>query len=309
MFSEKKTFLCFSFLVLGLAATAQKDSAAFFNPSKEFNQHRFRSVLFTEATLYGASLAGLNELWYKDFSRSSFHSFNDNDEWLQMDKAGHVVTSYYVGKIGIGLMKWTGVERKRAIWYGGLLGTFYQSSIELLDGFSSGWGFSYGDFAANLGGSALVIGQQLAWDEQRVVLKFSYHQTEFPAYRPDALGSNVVEKIMKDYNGQTYWLSANISSFLGKNNKFPKWLNLAGGYGANGMTGGRFNPPYTDASGKQVMFDRYREYYFSFDVELSRIKTRSAFLKSCFSTFGFIKVPAPALILSEKGLSFNAFYF
>ena len=107
-----------------------------------------------------------------------------------MDKVGHVTTSYYVGRVGMQLYKWSGVKRKKAIWYGGMLGSVYQSTIEVLDGYSSGWGFSWGDFTANTAGSLLFIGQELAWDEQRIVLKFSFMQSEYSKFRPNLLGKN-----------------------------------------------------------------------------------------------------------------------
>ena len=110
---------------------------------------------------------------------------------------------------------------------------------------------------------------------------------------------------MKDYNGQTYWLSINLASFMKKETNFPSWLNVAVGYGATGMTGGSFNPPYIDENGNQLYFDRYRQYYISLDADLSRIRTNSKFLKALFKTIGFIKIPAPALEFNKNGVSAN----
>ena len=270
--------------------------------SNSFNQKRLALVVTTESVLYGTSLIGLNELWYKDYPRSSFHFFDDNREWLQMDKIGHVTTSYYVGRIGFGLMKWSGVERKKAIWYGGMLGSVYQSTIEMLDAYSSEWGFSVADFAANTAGSLLMIGQELAWNEQRIVLKYSFIQSKYSKYRPNLLGVNLQENLLKDYNGQTYWLSINPSSFMSNESKFPKWLNIALGYGGEGMTGGTFNPPFIDEMGNQIYFDRYRQFYISLDVDLTRLKIKSKFLKMVFNTVGFIKIPAPTLEFNKNGV-------
>ncbi|MGQ0829986.1 MAG: DUF2279 domain-containing protein [Bacteroidota bacterium] len=302
LFNKKYFLIIASILSAIIPSNAQSDSSSFFTPSTTFNKKRLAIVAGTEVVVCGGTLIGLSQLWYKDYPRSSFHFFNDNTEWLQMDKAGHVVTSYYIGRLGIGLMKWSGVERKKAIWYGSLLGFVYQSTIEVLDGYSADWGFSLGDFAYNTAGSFLVIGQELAWDEQRIILKFSFRQSKYAKYRPNLLGNNLQENIFKDYNGQIYWLSVNLASFMSKETKFPKWLNVALGYGAEGMTGGEFNPPYIDANGYQIYFDRYRQYYLSLDVDLSRIKTKSRFLKSLFTTIGFIKFPLPALEFSEKGV-------
>jgi len=304
------SFLCS--LVAAPFSFAQKDSSSiqihdsirlshseFPGPSAITKKRRLLLVAGTEAALYGGSILGLNELWYKDYPRSSFHFFNDNSEWMQMDKIGHFTTSYYIGRVGFRLLKWSGVDGKKAIWYGGMLGSLYQSTIEMLDGYSSEWGFSLGDFAANTSGSFLVIGQELAWHEQRIVLKYSFRQSEFANYRPNLLGKNIQEHMLKDYNGQTYWLSVNPSSFMRKESKFPKWLNVAVGYGANGMTGAKQNPTYYDSSGKQVYFDRYRQYYLSLDVDLTRIKTRSKFLRTIFYSVGFIKIPAPSIEFSN----------
>jgi hypothetical protein len=292
-------FLIFLYSVADLSA--QTDSLKV--PS--LNKNRIALVAGTEAGLYTGSLIGLNELWYKHYPRTSFHFFNDNREWLQMDKIGHVTTAYYVGRIGIDLFKWGGMERKKAIWFGGMLGWVYQSTIEVLDGYSTEWGFSTGDFAANTGGSLLVIAQELIWDEQRIVLKYSFQQSRYARYRPNVLGSNLQENLLKDYNGQTYWLSVNPASFLHGSNCFPKWLNIAVGYGADGMIGGYANPMLTDENGNSIYFERYRQFYLSLDVDLTRIKTRSLFLKTLFNSLGFIKIPAPALEFSRHGMKGN----
>ncbi len=318
LFKTKYTFIfIFTFVAVYSRAQISNDSikklpsvsdsavtfiSAHYCPTQVFNKKRFTLVIGTEAALYGGSLIGLNTLWYKDYPRSSFHFFNDNEEWLQMDKIGHLTTSYYVGRVGAKLFKWSGVERKKAIWYGGMLGSVYQSTIEILDGYSSEWGFSLGDFTANTAGSLLCVGQELAWDEQRIVLKYSFMQSEFAKYRPNILGDNLQENVLKDYNGQTYWLSVNPGSFMSKETKFPKWLNIAVGYGANGMTGGDFNPPYIDKNGFQIYHERYRQYYLSFDVDLTRIKTKSRLLNTVFYSIGFIKIPAPAVEFSKKGV-------
>ncbi len=282
--------------------TAQTDSLkTSLNPAS-YNKKRIACIAGTEAVLYTGSLVLLNELWYKQYPRTSFHFFNDNREWLQMDKIGHVTTAYYVGRIGIDFFRWGGMQRKKAIWLGGMLGSVYQTTIEVLDGFSSEWGFSTGDFAANTAGSMLVIAQELVWDEQRIVLKFGFQQSRFAQYRPNVLGSNLRENILKDYNGQTYWLSVNPASFMKETTGFPRWLNIAVGYGAEGMTGGNANPTMIDGNGNAVELERYRQFYLSLDVDLTRIKTRSAFLKGLFTTIGFIKIPAPAIEFNKYGI-------
>jgi hypothetical protein len=258
---------------------------------------RLAAVLSVQGALYLGSLGGLYFLWYKNYPQSSFHFFNDNNEWLQMDKCGHATTSYYISMVGNWSYRWAGLSKKQSAWYGGLLAEAYMLNIEILDGFSSEWGFSLGDFTANTLGAAIFVSQQLIWDEQRFRLKFSFHQTTYPVYNPDQLGSNLIQQILKDYNGQSYWLSGNISSFLPKTSRFPKWLNIAFGYGAGGMTGASANVVNQDVPPQQ----RYRRFMLSVDVDLTRIPTHSKILKCIFTVLSFIKIPAPAIEYNTLG--------
>lgn len=273
------------------------------------NKKRLYPVVAAEALAFGGSLFLLNNLWYKDYPRSSFHFFNDNKEWQQMDKLGHATTSCTIGALGYKTLRWCGVDNKKAIWFGGSMGSVYLLTIEVLDGLSSEWGFSLGDFSANTFGSVVFMSQQFAWNEQRIQFKWSYHQTEFVELRPDLLGSNWTESWLKDYNGQTYWLSGNISSFLSKDSRFPKWLNLAVGYGAEGMIGGYSNP--AEHNGQPMpTFDRYRQFYISPDIDFTRIPTKSKFLKVAFFALNFLKVPAPALEFNTLNkVKFHPLYF
>ncbi len=252
----------------------------------------------------GAAITGsliyLNQAWYKSYSTGSFHLFNDNGEWLQMDKVGHTFSTYQVGRYMFQTMQWAGFTKNQSIFIGGTSGLAYMTAIEIMDGFSSGWGFSWGDMSANFAGSALCVAQQYFWNEQRIGLKYSFHQTSFPQYRPNLLGSNLSEQILKDYNGQTYWLSVNIASFLKKENKFPKWLNVALGYGASGMISGDNNYVYINSDGSIIGNNRYRKCFLSLDLDFTKIKTKSRFLKSVFSAINCFKIPFPAIELSES---------
>jgi len=278
-------------------------NSSLFSQQDTLNQKRLKTVIAAEVIGYTATMTGLYTLWYKDEPSSSFHPFNDNKEWLQMDKIGHGVTSYYVGLAGFEALKWSGVSRKKSIWYGGTLGLFFLTSVEVFDGYSEAWGFSWGDVAVNTAGSGLFIAQQLAWNEQRVLFKYSFRKSKYADIRPNLLGENLLQNVIKDYNGQTYWASANIASFLGKGTTFPKWLNLALGYGADGMVGAfnnNFDPTKT----------RQRQYYISLDIDLTRIKTKSKLANTVLGAFGFIKFPLPTIEFNQQGKTkFYGVYF
>lgn len=277
----------------------------FLTPSDSLNTARRNALVITEASVIGLSLVGLNQLWYADYEKSKLHTLNDNDEWLQMDKFGHVFSSYQVGRAGAELLNWSGVVKKDQLLYGATLGFGFLTVVEVFDGYSKEWGFSWGDMISNAAGTGLYVGQELLWEEQRFTLKYSFHQTKYASQRPDKLGEGLLEEILKDYNGQTYWLSANVHSFF-KNDKIPKWLNVAFGYGAEGMLAGNEE---TEAL-SFLNSDRKRQYYLSLDIDLSRIKTDSHFLKSVFSVLNVIKVPFPTLEFNDKnGIKFHAIYF
>jgi hypothetical protein len=266
---------------------------------------------------YGSSLIILSNTWYKNYPHSSFHTFNDDNEWMQVDKFGHGWTSYNTGRLSAGMWKWAGLSDKKATWIGGLSGAAYLTVIEFLDGHSAEWGWSWGDMTANIFGSGLFISQQLGWHEQRIQYKFSFHRKNYGDVQleqrsDDLFGSSWNERMLKDYNAQTYWFSVNLKSFF-KQSNLPPWLNVSVGYGADGMFGG-FQNIATDANGN-ITFDRrdiprIRQFYLAPDIDFTKIKTNSKFLKTVFTALNAFKCPAPALMIDSKGkVRLYAIYF
>ena len=285
---------------------AQNNLDYFLKPSDTFNLKRKNTVLITQTAISVGTIVGLSQIWYKDYPKSRFHFINDNSQWLQMDKVGHVFSAYQLGSLSKNTLQWSGVDSKDQLVYGATFGFIYLSAVEVLDGFSAEWGASTGDIAANATGTVLFISQELIWKEQRIVPKFSFHTTSFASIRPNTLGSTLNEQILKDYNGQTYWLSVNLHSFF-KKSKIPNWLNVAVGYGAEGMVSGKsdfFDPNIT------FQDKRYRQFYLSLDADLTKIKTKSHFLKTIFSVFNTIKIPAPSVEFTSRGVvNFHCLYF
>src|SRR6186713_224237 len=111
-----------SLLALPLLLRVHSPAAAqdFFKPSSNYNQGRVNGVVFAEAAVGTAVTIGLNYLWYKKFPRSPFHFFNDNNEWLSMDKVGHATTAYNIAAIQGDLLRWGGVRAGTAALAGTL---------------------------------------------------------------------------------------------------------------------------------------------------------------------------------------------
>lgn len=279
------------FLILAGMALFPKSSQgqSFWEPSDTLHKPRIRGIAIGTSAAYGATLIGLNELWYANYPRSSFHFHDDFEDWQQMDKAGHIVASYYEGMAFMEMLKWAGLEDRKATWIGGSAGFILQSPIEILDGFSKEWGASPTDAAANAVGSGLLIGQELLWEEQKIRLKYSFSPTNYASKRPELLGSNTIEQIFKDYNGQTYWVSASMNDVIPGASGLPEWLNVSAGYSGKGMLGGSRNPAeYQD-------INRVRQYYLAPDINTAAINTHSGFLNRMLYVLSFLKVPMPTV--------------
>lgn len=261
------------------------------------NKKRLRTFVIASSATYVVSMVALNNLWYSNSPRESFHFFNDADEWMQVDKVGHFYSAFQLSYIGSKSLQWSNVSKRKSDVVGSVIGFGILASIEVMDGFSSSYGASVSDLAANALGSTFYLGQNLLWDEIRIYPKFSFHPTSFADERPEVLGENLAQQIFKDYNGQTYWLSVDMDKFC----RFPKWLNLAVGYGATGMIAATddYPSPHTPM----------RQFYLGLDLDLTAIHTKSKALKTLIFFANMIKVPFPTLEFSKEGTKAYVFYF
>jgi hypothetical protein len=290
-------------VLINHALYASKDSLPNFKARKFF-------LTGSTGILSAGSIAYLGHVWYSKYNTSSFHDFDDSKEWLQMDKVGHTLTNFQMSHLMMKSFDWAGFSRKKSIWIGGTIGFSYMTIVEVMDGFSKGWGFSITDMGCNALGTAIAMTQHAAWNEQRFNLKFSVHTTSYPQYNPDLLGDDFGSKLLKDYNGQTYWLSVSPFCFIKSDRKLPKWLAISFGYGADGMLGAFYNNvAVVDEQGNVTEFQRQRQYYLSLDVDLSKIKTKNKYLKAVFNAFNILKIPAPTLEFQNGKTNFHYLYF
>ena len=298
-----RTCVCTILLLKSIGFTkAQSDSIDLYKKKQAIlKASSFGGSILLGTTLYFA--------WYKNYSTNTFHFFNDAPEWLQMDKAGHVYSNYQLSLLGFNACKWANYSDKQSLIYSSVASFGYFTSIEIMDGFSSGWGFSGSDMLANASGISLFAIQQHFLKDQFIKLKFSFHKTDYPKYRKELLGENRVEQLLKDYNGQTYWLSFNPFYFSSESNKFPKWLNLSIGYGADGMISGRGNYVIIPNTGNTIGNDRLRKLLLSFDLDLTKIKTKKKLVKSLLLIFNSIKIPAPAIELKKNKINVYVLYY
>lgn len=290
--SSAGIFLLLAIFAAGGVSAQQIDSL-------QVNKKRLTKLVVFSAAAYSGTLIGLSELWYKDSGRQSFRFFNDNAEWKQVDKLGHFYAGFYFSYGTSKALRWSNVKQRKADLIGAATGFLVLAPIEIFDGFSDAYGASAGDLVANAAGSVFFLSQSLLWNETRVYPKFSFHPTDYAGLRPNTLGDSFSSQLLKDYNGQTYWICFDMDKFM----KFPEWLNLAIGYGAQGMVYAR------DSQNNEAGFSAYRQYYLSVDFDLTGIRTRSKVLKTLFKVVSLVKLPAPAMELSKKGVKFHPAYF
>ena len=174
-------FLFYSILLTSSVNGQISNDLSFFEIPDSLSKKRALVVGISSATVYTASLITLNEFWYKGFEKTSFQTFNDWGEWENMDKYGHAFSAYIETKLFFSASRWTGLSKKKSAIAAFAFSTLAQTSIEILDGHSARWGWSWHDVAFNTGGSLLFSLQEFAWQEQRLRMKLSYTPIDYDA--------------------------------------------------------------------------------------------------------------------------------
>ncbi len=296
-------------LVLLLGGSFNLSSAQCNDPADSLNRQKLRKLMLGTGMVYTAGQAGLYQVWYRHQAAQSFRFFNDASEWKQVDKAGHAYSVFQLSQLGARSLRHTGMPAHKSVILGSVAGFAMMLPVEVMDGFSAAYGASWPDLIANASGAALYASQMLLWQHIKFQPKFSFHRTPLAMQRPNLLGSTWYEEIIKDYNGQTYWLSADLYSFGRDGLRFPKWLNVAVGYGMQNMVYAHSseNEPYG--------LHPQREYYLALDIDLSHYrKAPITFGNRLWNTLLYavnaIHLPAPALCYRQgSGFVFYPLYF
>lgn len=238
------------------------------------------------AIIYGLPFAA----WYDWRTARGWRFFDDGHEWKQMDKLGHVWTTYHLSWIYRERAEVCGYAPAAAKRLGALLAWSFQASIELVDGFFPKWGASLWDLGANTVGTGLywVADYMRPW---RMDVRFSFSPSPYAAQRPDALGRGAAQ-ILKDYNGQTYWLVL-------QHERLP--VGLAVGHGAGGLLGGYGREPI-----EVIRAREYRRWVLSLDPNWELLLRRPRWALRIFVA---IKTPFPALVYERSALRLVWLYF
>lgn len=259
--------LVFTLLIVNSYSYSQaKDSVS-------YNKLAIIGGLTGAAFIY--SYAIQNTIWWKG-TKSNFH-FNFNQDWkyaMGSDKYGHLFFGAAITNTYSNFFEWSGMEKKDALKYSAILAFSYQTFIEIRDGFSKDYGFSWGDLTANFFG-ALYPNLQLAYPFlQNINFKISY----FPSERFKN-GSN--RYLIDDYESTYNWITVNLNYFTPREIKpyVPEFINIAIGH-----------------SVKQLNINsRHHEIYLSLDWSFKKLKSNNKLLNALISLLEMYHFPAPAI--------------
>ncbi len=253
------------------------------------SQERDSAVSVTRLSIVGGATIGgfvvghavLNDLWWKG-SRTDFHINTDQDYRyaLNADKLGHATFAYIATTTYADLFRWTGMDSAQAVWSAAGVATAYQTYIEVRDGFSEKYGFSWGDIAANMVGISLPVLKHYYPSLRPFDLQVSFWPSQ-------DFRNGYYNAIIDDYTSTTHWLSVNIHD-LAPTSTFkdvPAWLGLAIGHSVqnlDGMGGGQ------------------HRVFVSLDWNLSRIEGLPPWLRDIMRTLHLYHLPAPAVQISPN---------
>ena len=245
---------------------------------------------------YSAAVAvvGYNA-WWKDNS-GAFHLKSEG--WLEQDsyhggadKFGHMYTAYISTRLLSYGLRQAGNSPDQALYYAAWTTGLTTLGIELLDGFTDEFGFSYEDMVFNLAGIASAnFFENNPWWDQRFDFRFHYRQSA------DSRRLNKGD-VMSDYSGQSYLLIAKLNGFsYFKKSTLLRYLELGVGYGARGY------------SPQDELSQREQKLLFSVSLNLSELLNQSLYKKqnhprlkqSSELLFEYVQIPATTVMYEKK---------
>ncbi|NQW29131.1 MAG: DUF2279 domain-containing protein [Ignavibacteria bacterium] len=218
----------------------------------------------------------LNSLWWKG-TRVDFHVNSSQDYLysLNADKLGHLYFASTASTVYSDLFRWTGMDSAASAWGGAGVAIAYQTYIEIRDGFSADYGFSWGDMAANFVGASVPVLKHYYPNLRPLELQVSY-------WPSTAFRNGQYNAIIDDYTSATNWLAVSVYDYLPEEAQkwYPSWLGLAIGHSVENIDG--------RGGGNHTL-------YLSFDWNLQKIHGLPEWAASLLRVVHLYHLPAPAI--------------
>jgi len=265
-------FICFLLCTGTLPAQIQLDSTI--QPKVNYLKLAVVSGITTGAFVYSYVIQ--NNLWWKG-DKSKFH-FEWQHDWvyaLGEDKFGHFYFPYLASNIYFQVFRWTGIDSIRSIWYSSSFAFAYEVFVEIRDGFSKQWGFSWGDFTADFLGASYPVMQS----KIPALRNFNFQISFYPSKRFRE-GSN--SAIFDDYESTYDWLNINVYNLLPEQIRkyYPAFINFAIGHSVEKLD---------DNGGGNHRF------YVGLDWDFEALPLNGWFWDLLKHNFNYYHFPAPAV--------------
>lgn len=190
-------------------------------------------------TAFGGALLGLagvitlyQQAWYPDSTKGPFNFQVDWSYAKEFDKVGHAFGGWMSSYCSYEAFIASGLSKEDAAFWGTMGGLFFQTMIEVQDGFHTNYGFDWTDQLGNMVGAGYFYAQRKIPFLQNFDPKWSVGPTGRDSAREAAQIRSRL--IVDDYDRQDMWLSVKMHNLLPEDLKpfWPKWLQLALGAGA-----------------------------------------------------------------------------
>lgn len=233
----------------------------------------------------GALYLFADDAYYQDEVVPFHWAFNRNGglDWFDnyhrgIDKFGHIYSTSLFSEHFYFQARLSGFNNRQASWLAFGSSLFILGAMEVWDAHFKNWGFSVGDFTANvIGASWPVMQHNITWF-RRLDYKMSYN----------FMASKSADPGVHDYEHLTFWLTLN--PWIESMPKWSRFFNIAVGYG----------------------LDRYRnqknEIYFALDYNLKQLKPYNPWLNQIIRLLDRFHFPAPGIRIHPDYVAYGLFF-
>jgi len=284
----KMKFLFLSFFLFGFSSEAKQTLK-----NDSIKKGRIIVVSSSLILALGGSYLYIENSWWSE-KQIAFHFDNGSDKVyaLNVDKAGHFMGGLQAADLFSESMRWAGMNKKQALWFGAAFGSGLQLAIEMKDAYAPYWGFSTLDLTIGSAGAFLPIAKYYSPRLRVFDAKISYWKQHNTYWDLERQRGKIPNKYawQDDYVNQTYWISIDLNHF---NERIPEWLNIAIGFGLD-------ETQYLDEHNAKMGGDN--EWYIGLDYDIPKIlkKWNSPIVKKIKHWLNYFHFPAPTIRISPK---------
>jgi hypothetical protein len=267
----RRAVLLVLFVLVTARADAQHDSASTLG---------IAAASLIPAAGITAIIIGNQQAFWRYATEVPFHISNDPPYSMHIDKFSHMYMSAG-GSDGMrASYRLAGLSNTTSSWLGAGLTLLCGTAIELEDarhGNDPQYGFSPGDFAADIIGASLPVLKNYYPTLERLDVKLSMWPSA--AYK-----SGQYKTISDDYESQYYWLSMDLHDWT----PLPRWLNVALGFGCENLYRNAYANPSADGQ-------PYTDLYIAPDINLKGLPIEGKTWRTIADILSYVRIPFPTL--------------